>query len=112
MQNIQAAASQFHGVLVAPGETFSMGEHMGDVSLENGFAEALIIYGGRTIKGVGWRRMPGQYYPVPHCVNAGFPVVERIPHAYRVGYYEQTPPEAMIPAAWPVCRMRASIFLW
>ena len=26
---------------------------MADVSLENGFAEALIIYGGRTIKGVG-----------------------------------------------------------
>ncbi|MGE5642070.1 MAG: peptidoglycan binding domain-containing protein, partial [Byssovorax cruenta] len=36
MQNIQAAAERFHGVLVAPGETFSMGETMGDVSLDNG----------------------------------------------------------------------------
>ncbi|HEU4745177.1 MAG TPA: VanW family protein, partial [Anaerolineales bacterium] len=53
MQNIEAAAKQYHGLLVAPGETFSMGEHLGDVSLDNGFAEALIIYGGRTIKGVG-----------------------------------------------------------
>jgi len=43
IQNIQAASARYHGVLVAPGETFSMGEYLGDVSLENGFAEALII---------------------------------------------------------------------
>jgi vancomycin resistance protein YoaR len=36
IQNIQASASRFHGVLVAPGATFSMGEKLGDVSLENG----------------------------------------------------------------------------
>ena len=91
MQNIEAAASQFHGILVAPGETFSMGEHMGDVSLENGFAEALIIYGGRTIKGVGGGVCQVSTTLFRTVFNAGFPVVERIPHAYRVGYYEQTP---------------------
>jgi vancomycin resistance protein YoaR len=53
IQNIEAAAKSFHGVLVAPGEIFSMGDYISDISLENGFAEALIIYGGRTIKGVG-----------------------------------------------------------
>jgi vancomycin resistance protein YoaR len=26
IQNIQTAAARFHGVLIAPGETFSMGE--------------------------------------------------------------------------------------
>jgi len=53
IQNIQAASARFHGLLIAPGENFSMGDALGDVSLDNGFAEALIIYGGRTIKGVG-----------------------------------------------------------
>jgi vancomycin resistance protein YoaR len=91
MQNIQAAASQFHGILVAPGETFSMGEHMGDVSLENGFAEALIIYGGRTIKGVGGGVCQVSTTLFRTVFNAGYPVVERVPHAYRVSYYEQTP---------------------
>jgi vancomycin resistance protein YoaR len=90
MQNIEAAARQFHGILVAPGETFSMGEHMGDVSLENGFAEALIIYGGRTIKGVGGGVCQVSTTLFRTVFNAGFPVVERVPHAYRVGYYEQT----------------------
>ena len=90
MQNIEAAAEQYHGVLVAPGETFSMGEHLGDVSLDNGFAEALIIYGGRTIKGVGGGVCQVSTTLFRAVFNAGFPVVERTPHAYRVSYYEET----------------------
>ena len=90
VQNIEAAAARFHGVLVAPGETFSMGETMGDVSLDNGFAEALIIYGGRTIKGVGGGVCQVSTTLFRAVFNAGYPVVERTPHAYRVSYYEQT----------------------
>jgi len=97
IQNIQAAAAQFHGLLVAPGATFSMGEHMGDVSLENGFAEALIIYGGRTIKGVGGGVCQVSTTLFRAVFNAGFPIVERIPHAYRVSYYEQTASGAVDP---------------
>jgi vancomycin resistance protein YoaR len=89
MQNIEAAARQFHGLLVAPGETFSMGAHLGDVSLDNGFAEALIIYGGRTIKGVGGGVCQVSTTLFRAAFNAGFPIVERTPHAYRVSYYEQ-----------------------
>jgi vancomycin resistance protein YoaR len=76
-------------LLVAPGETFSMGEHMADVSLENGFAEALIIFGGRTIKGVGGGVCQVSTTLFRTVFNAGFPVVERYSHAYRVSYYEQ-----------------------
>ena len=89
IQNIEAASRQFHGLLVAPGETFSMGEHLGDVSLDNGFAEALIIYGGRTIKGVGGGVCQVSTTFFRAAFNAGFPIVERTPHAYRVSYYEQ-----------------------
>src|SRR6185436_1686958 len=96
-QNIEAASSRFHGVLVAPGETFSMGETMGDVSLENGFAEALIIYGGRTIKGVGGGVCQVSTTLFRAAFNAGFPIVERTPHAYRVSYYEETASGAVDP---------------
>ena len=89
IQNIEAASRQYHGLLVAPGETFSMGEHLGDVSLDNGFAEALIIYGGRTIKGVGGGVCQVSTTLFRAVFNAGFPIVERTPHAYRVSYYEQ-----------------------
>jgi len=89
IQNIEAAAARFHGVLVAPGETFSMGATMGDVSLDNGFAEALIIYGGRTIKGVGGGVCQVSTTLFRTAFLAGFPIVERTPHAYRVSYYER-----------------------
>ncbi len=90
IQNIQAASARFHGVLVAPGETFSMGEHLGDVSLENGFAEALIIYGGRTIKGVGGGVCQVSTTLFRTVFFGGYPIVERYSHAYRVSYYEMT----------------------
>lgn len=90
IQNIQAAAKQFHGILVAPGETFSMGQYLGDVSLENGFAEALIIYGGRTIKGVGGGVCQVSTTLFRTVFFGGYPIVERYSHAYRVSYYEMT----------------------
>ncbi|MCX6058030.1 MAG: VanW family protein [Chloroflexi bacterium] len=88
IQNIVAAAARYHGLLVAPGETFSMGSVLGDVSLENGFAEALIIYGGRTIKGVGGGVCQVSTTLFRTVFFAGFPVIERYSHAYRVSYYE------------------------
>ncbi len=90
VQNITAAASRFDGVLVAPGEVFSMGATLGDVSLDNGYTEALIIYGGHTIKGVGGGVCQVSTTLFRTVFFAGFPVVERVPHAYRVSYYEET----------------------
>jgi len=90
IQNIKTAAERFDGVLVAPGETFSMGQTLGDVSLDNGFTEALIIYGGRTIKGVGGGVCQVSTTLFRTAFFAGFPVAERVPHAYRVSYYEET----------------------
>lgn len=90
VQNIIASAARFQGLLVAPGETFSMVKHLGEMSLDNGFAEALIIYGGRTIKGIGGGVCQVSTTLFRAAFNAGFPIVERHPHAYRVSYYEKT----------------------
>ncbi len=90
VQNIKTAAAQFHGLLIAPGETFSMGDALGNISLENGYAEALIIYGGQTIQGIGGGVCQVSTTLFRAAFNAGFPIVERHAHAYRVGYYEMT----------------------
>ncbi len=90
IQNIDTASSRFHGVLVAPGETFSMAAVIGDVSLDTGYAEAWIIYGDRTIKGVGGGVCQVSTTLFRTVFFSGFPVAERYPHAYRVYYYEQT----------------------
>ena len=89
VQNITAAALAFHGALIAPGETFSMASLLGDISLENGYAEALIIYGGRTIKGVGGGVCQVSTTLFRTAFFAGLPINERHSHAYRVYYYEE-----------------------
>lgn len=88
IHNIETAAGRFHGVLVPPGETFSMADILGDVSLDTGYAEALIIYGDRTIEGVGGGVCQVSTTLFRTVFMGGFPVVERHPHAYRVYYYE------------------------
>ena len=90
LQNIEKAAANFHGLLIPPGTTFSMASAMGNVSLDSGYAEAWIIFGGRTIKGVGGGVCQVSTTLFRTAFMAGFPVTERHPHAYRVGYYEQT----------------------
>lgn len=88
IQNIVTAASQFHGILIAPGETFSMVENIGDISLDSGYAEAWIIYGDRTIKGIGGGVCQVSTTLFRTAFFGGFPIVERWPHSYRVYYYE------------------------
>ncbi len=88
IQNIDKASSEFQGLLVAPGETFSMADALGNISLENGYAEALIIYGGQTIQGVGGGVCQVSTTLFRTAFFAGFPINERHAHAYRVSYYE------------------------
>ena len=88
MQNIQTAAAQFHGLLVPPGATFSMVDNIGDISLDSGYAEAWIIYGDRTIKGVGGGVCQVSTTLFRTVFFGGYPVVKRYSHAYRVYYYE------------------------
>jgi len=90
LQNIKTAASNFHGLLVPPGATFSMADILGSVSLDTGYAEAWIIFGGRTIKGVGGGVCQVSTTLFRTAFFGGYPIAERHPHAYRVGYYEQT----------------------
>lgn len=89
VQNITTAASRFLGILVAPGEVFSMANYLGEVSLDTGFTEALIIYNGKTIEGVGGGVCQVSTTLFRTAFFGGYPILERYPHAYRVSYYEQ-----------------------
>ncbi len=87
--NVKLAASRFHGVVVPPGEVFSFNRYLGNVSKEDGFEEGLIIVGNRTEKGVGGGVCQVSTTAFQAALRAGFPIVERYPHGYRVSYYER-----------------------
>lgn len=90
VHNIQTAAARFHGLLIAPGATLSMSDELGNISLDNGYAEAPIIVGDQTIEGVGGGVCQVSTTLFRTAFFGGYPIVERYAHAYRVGYYEQT----------------------
>ena len=90
IQNIELASARFHGLLIPPGATLSMADVLGDVSLDTGYAEAWIIFGDRTIKGVGGGVCQVSTTLFRTAFFGGYQIDERYSHAYRVGYYEQT----------------------
>lgn len=87
--NIQVTAARMHGVVIPPGGDFSFNEWLGDVSVEEGFEEALIIVGNQTITGVGGGVCQVTTTVFQAAFYGGFPILERYPHGYRVGYYEE-----------------------
>jgi vancomycin resistance protein YoaR len=89
VQNIKTAAARFHMLMLAPGETLSMADVVGDISPENDYVSALIIVGDETIKGIGGGVCQVSTNLFRVVFKAGFPILERHPHAYRVFYYEQ-----------------------
>lgn len=88
LQNIRVATSRFHGLTIPPHTTFSFLEHLGPVTAANGYSESWVIYDNRTILGPGG----GVCQVSTTCFRAafwgGYPIVERSPHFYRVGWYE------------------------
>ncbi|MBI1277872.1 MAG: hypothetical protein GC179_07070 [Anaerolineaceae bacterium] len=88
VKNIIEAASRMNGIIVAPGETFSFNNYLGDISPEEGFVQGKVIFGGRTIDGVGGGVCQVSTTAFRAALKAGYPIVERNSHGYRVGFYE------------------------
>jgi vancomycin resistance protein YoaR len=88
-ENIIEAASRFNGLILAPGEEFSFNTLLGDISPETGFTQGKVIFGGRTIDGVGGGVCQVSTTIFRAALLAGFPITERYSHGYRVGFYEQ-----------------------
>lgn len=89
IHNVALASSKIHGVLIAPGETFSFNQVLGDISKYTGFKEAYVIKDGKTVLGDGGGVCQVSTTLFRAALNAGLPITERHAHSYRVGYYEQ-----------------------
>lgn len=89
IHNIILASSYLHGVVVAPGEIFSFSEKIGTISAETGYKPAFIIKARKTILEDGGGVCQVSTTLFRAALRAGLPIVERHPHYYRVGFYEQ-----------------------
>ena len=87
--NIGLGSSLITGTIVPPGEIFSFNALVGPVSADQGFKQAYVINKGRTVLDDGGGICQVSTTVFRAALNAGFPIVKRTAHAYRVAYYEQ-----------------------
>jgi vancomycin resistance protein YoaR len=88
MINVATATGKLDGYVVPSGEDFDFNAAVGPIERENGFAEALVISAGRTVKGVGGGVCQASTTAFRALYKAGLPVLERNQHAYRVHWYD------------------------
>lgn len=86
-QNIKIGASKLNGLLIAPGEEFSVVGGIGYVTEEEGYAKEYVIKEGQSIKELGGGLCQIATTMFRAVLNAGLPVTERQNHRYVVGYY-------------------------
>ena len=85
--NIATGAANFYGIVIAPYEEFSFNKYMGSITEADGYTEGLIIVGGQTIAGIGGGVCQVSTTMYQTAFFAGFPITERLPHGYMLGYY-------------------------
>ncbi len=88
IQNIKTSTASFDGVVIPPGATFSFDKYLIQVVEANGYEDAYVIFGNRTVLGPGGGVCQVSTTAFRAAFWGGFPIVERWAHAYRVGYYE------------------------
>lgn len=88
IHNIILASSKFNGILIPKNKILSFNETVGDISSLTGYKPAYIIKEGKTVLGDGGGVCQVSTTLFRAALNAGLPIIERHPHAYRVYYYE------------------------
>lgn len=88
IHNVALTAKRINNTLIAPGAEFSFNKTLGDVSPETGFQPAYVIKSGQTVLGDGGGVCQVSSTLFRTLLDAGLPITRRIPHSYRVSYYE------------------------
>ncbi|MFH2062903.1 MAG: VanW family protein [bacterium] len=87
--NIALGASSLNGLIVAPGEEFSLIGALGEIDGEHGYLPELVIKDNRTTPEFGGGLCQIGTTTFRTVLNAGLPVTARRNHSYRVSYYER-----------------------
>lgn len=95
-KNIQVGADAVHGILLAPGEEFSLVKALGDVSQESGYFPELVIKGNKTLPEFGGGLCQIATTLFRAALASGLPITERRNHSYRVAYYEPAGTDAAV----------------
>ena len=88
INNVGVTSKKINNILVAPGEEFSFNKALGEVSAATGFKPAYVISNGKTELGDGGGVCQVSSTLFRALLDSGLHISLRLPHSYRVGYYE------------------------
>jgi len=99
--NIAVGAKTLNGLLIKPGETFSLIKALGEINAAAGYKPELVIKGDRTIPEYGGGLCQIGTTAFRSALASGLEIVERRNHSYRVVYYEPAGTDATIYDPYP-----------
>ncbi|MFH0853713.1 MAG: VanW family protein [bacterium] len=85
--NIATGAAAVHGLIVRPGQEFSLVEALGPIEKETGYLPELVIKGNKTIPEYGGGLCQIGTTTFRAAMESALPVTERQNHSYNVSYY-------------------------
>ena len=88
IHNVALTTSKINNTIVPPGKEFSFNKRLGEVSSKTGFRSAYVIKNGQTELGDGGGVCQVSTTLFRSVLDAGLNVTRRLPHSYRVSYYE------------------------
>ncbi len=88
IHNVKITADKISDTIIAPGEKFSFNQTLGEVSSRTGYRSAYVIRNGRTELGDGGGVCQVSTTVFRAALDAGLDITRRLPHSYRVSYYE------------------------
>jgi len=104
--NIAIGAAALNGLLIKPGEEFSLIKALGEIDKESGYLPELVIKGNETIPEYGGGLCQIGTTLFRTVLQSGLPITMRRNHSYRVSYYEPAGTDATIYDPWPDFRFR------
>lgn len=99
--NIAAGGAAINGLLIKPGEEFSLVKALGEVNAQSGYLPELVIKGNETIPEYGGGLCQIGTTLFRTIIQSGLPVTARRNHSYRVSYYEPAGTDAAVYDPWP-----------
>ncbi|OGN18433.1 MAG: hypothetical protein A3F50_01380 [Candidatus Yanofskybacteria bacterium RIFCSPHIGHO2_12_FULL_44_29b] len=85
--NIKIASAKYNGLILKPGEEFSFNNVLGEVEATGGYAAEKVIKSGKLVYEYGGGICQVSTTLFRAAIAAGFPILERRPHAFPVQYY-------------------------
>lgn len=102
--NIKVGADAVNGILILPGEEFSLVKTLGEIDAKSGYLPELVIKENKTIPEYGGGLCQVGTTMFRSALASGLPITARQNHSYRVAYYEPAGTDAAIYDPWPDMR--------